>query len=152
MEANTHVWHTVLHGAYDGSGFGRGLGGGKTGISDTDYGPGKRVVDTSQPFRTEARFHTDSAGRFASLEVTLKQNSRALSFSVSHPSYIAPMTQALEAGMTLVASYWSSEWMGWLSGGICATENQHACGDRVTYSEFTLCEGAGTAPCNFHAP
>ena len=145
MEANLHAWHTVLHTAWDGSGRAVGLGGGASGLSSSQYGPGtQRTINTRSPFRVHAYFHSDAARHaFRHLEVILVQGGRSVSFSVGGYQLEA-MGAALRAGMSVVGSYWSSSSMAWLSGGVC-TENQAACGEAVQYSRFTVCDGRSTA-------
>ena len=53
----------------------------------------------------------------------------------------------LKAGMTIVASYWSSDSMDWLHSGLCTNAHMQ-CRDRVTFSELAVCDG-GTTTCEF---
>lgn len=142
-----HAWHTMLHTAWDGNG-GGGAGIGGSGVSSNGfapggYGPGGSAIDTRRPFRVHASFMAadDGTGAFRGLWLQLAQDGRVqIQFGSWPPGYLAPLGSALQAGMTLVMSYWSSSNMDWLSGGLCANDHM-SCGDHVTFSELAICDG-----------
>lgn len=116
LEANRHAIHVTLHTAEDGAGRGNGLGGSfgsGAGFDASMYGPGANVVDTAKPFRVAAYFATDDGtanGKLRAVAMTLTGDGGAsLKFEVSaSDEYLAVLSEAIRAGMTPTASYWSS--------------------------------------------
>ena len=83
-----------------------------------EYGPGSATIDTMQPIQVSASFPYDAgSGLVTGIDMTLSQEGRTLSFSLDAASYgdgFVELTEALEAGMTPVVSYWTSTDMNWL--------------------------------------
>jgi len=152
QEANLFSWHSTLHRFDDKGGFGRGYGGGGqdwNGPRDwtqADYGPGGRCIDTSHPFQVMASFPVDEHGELASLDVKLHQEGGSCSLQLAIDSYtgLPRLSRALQAGMTPVVSYWSSDDMGWMDGrgpdekGPCMVDCPKNCSEAVQFSDFRI--------------
>jgi len=151
QEANQRAWHSTLHTGTDRFGVMGGYGGGDgfNGARDWgagDYGPGGRCIDTSKPFDVAARFQTTAEGSLDAMLVQLSQPGRSCTLSTKLGSYagMAELSAALEAGMTPVVSYWSSNKMLWLDGrgsdqrGPCAIDNKVACAAAVSFYNFSV--------------
>ena len=166
MEANVFAFHSALHEATDNAGEVNGIGGSAEldGILPGEYGPGSPKIDTRSPFRLHAFFKADAHTKeFASMKVSLEQEERLVTFSVSPGvwqsaqintlgSVHSSMTEALKQGMTPIFSYWSAGYMGWLDSGPCdeESEDQSQCGEVATFSDLALCEDDQL--CAFTAP
>ncbi|CAK0905475.1 unnamed protein product [Prorocentrum cordatum] len=140
MEANQFAWHSTLHTATDHSGVGGGFGGGDSWNGPRDwgsaeYGPGANCVDTAAPFDVAVSFPVDSQGALAAMEVTLSQSGKSCPLSVRLGTYegMAELSQALEAGMTPIVSYWAANDMLWMDGpgtdgqGPCTVDDMDRC-------------------------
>jgi len=151
QEANQRAWHSTLHTRTDRFGVMGGYGGGDgfNGARDwgaADYGPGARCIDTLNPFDVAARFQTSVEGRLDAIVVQLSQPGRSCTLSTTLGNYagMAELSAALEAGMTPVVSYWSSNKMLWLDGrgsdqqGPCAADNKAACASAVSFYNFSI--------------
>jgi len=165
QEANQYAWFSTLHtynrstGAVDPFGAGGGFGGGKSQPMRRDwtaeeYGPGSSCIDTSKPFQVAASFHVASEKEeLEALVVRLSQVAAGRSCSVSsHTSAyeiwgrrpMTELTEALQAGMTPVISYWSSNDMLWLDGlgsdgrGPCVVDNATYCAEHVRFYDFSV--------------
>ena len=150
LEANLHAIHATAHTADDGGGHGNGLGGvyGTTAFGPDSYGPGAAVIDTRRPFRVSAFFDTDPTGeRLTGIEMTLLgESGGTLSFGMASKEYLGKITPSLRQGLTPTFSYWSSDELGWLEGGVCdAGGSQDACGEVLTVSHVEVHHGR-TAP------
>ena len=141
MEANVHAFKAVAHTSHDGDGVGNGLGGGSRAFSSTEYGPGASKIDTRRPFRVHTSF---AEGRMGT---TLEQEGRTIGpFAMAPPSYVRRLAAAFASGFAIVASYWSSDDMWWLSRGPCVVEDQDRCGTTVRFSDIALCAGDVLCP------
>ena len=56
------------------------------------------------------------------------------------------LTGAFELGLTPTASYWSSNDLNWLEGGVCAENAQDECGETLTISNFEVHHGQHAPP------
>jgi len=159
MEANQFAWHSTLHTATDHSGVGGGFGGGDSWNGPRDwgsaeYGPGASCVDTAAPFDVAVSFPVDSQGALAAMEVTLSQSGKSCPLSVRLGTYegMAELSQALEAGMTPIVSYWAANDMLWMDGpgtdgqGPCTVDDMDACGKSVKFYDFSVEEIGGARP------
>jgi len=151
MEANQFAWHSTLHTAHDHNGKVGGYGGGSgfngprdwTGVQ---YAPGGSCIDTGKPFNVSVSFPVDGQGSLQAMEVELLQDGRdcRLKTQIGNYSGMAELTEALRAGMTPVASYWSSDDMLWMDGkgsdglGPCKSDHTAACGTAVRFSAFSI--------------
>lgn len=125
QEANRYAWHSVLHTAYDGSGVPAGYGGwvrdeGYDWGAD-EYGPGARCIDTTLPFQVSTAFPTTAGGLLRAMEVRLSQAGQPCDVSLTIDQYdsdpdFSVLTDILNAGTTVVVSYWKSANMLWLDG------------------------------------
>jgi len=148
QEANRHAWYSTLHTASDQYGMAAGYGATSTNWNASVYGPGARCIDTSQPFEVAAAFPLGADGKLRSLDVTLQQAGKPCDLSVSIGNYgdgMTELTQALQAGMTPIVSYWGiSAHTEWLDGrgpkgqGPCNSEESNQCGDTVSFSAFVV--------------
>lgn len=157
QEANEYAWHSTLHVYDDGSGVGGGYGGGGdnwSGPRDWTSGEftpsGSSCIDTSKAFTVTVGFPTDSNGKLEQMTVVLSQgdctleNSGLDSYNYNGRDGIAELSDALEEGMTVVMSYWSSNDMMWLDGkgsdgqGACDHDDAGACGDSVSFYNFAI--------------
>lgn len=160
QEANRHAFHSVLHMANDGSGMGTGYGGGGAGWNNVrdwtkeEYGPHASCIDTTQPFQVEVSFPTENRGGkmlLRAMTTKVSQNGCTLEASVETASYSfngqgsdVELTEALEAGMTPIVSYWSAPDMQWMDGqgadglGPCAQDTPDQCGPSVQFYDFAV--------------
>lgn len=158
MEASKRAWHSTLHGAQDHSGVGGGYGGGSTWNGPRDfnsqqYGPGGSCIDTTKEFNVEAAFPVDGQGKLTAMVITLTQDGKSCPLKINLNSYpsMAEMSDALDAGMTPVISYWKSDDMLWMDGkgtdgqGPCATDGQQ-CGTSVKFYDFKVEPMAAPTP------
>ena len=143
MEANQYAFKVTAHTAADGAGKATGLGGGDNAFSSADYGPGGQVVDTTEPFQVEVYFAASaSGGSLVEVEVTLRgAKGQTLSFSLSEPTYLEQLTDAVVAGMTPTFLIWSAWDLGWLDSGPCPKDNQDSCGGWVRFSDIKVTDG-----------
>lgn len=163
QEGNQLSWHSTLHSAIDRAGVGGGYGGGAGWNGPRDWGhqdfrPGSPCIDTSRPFQVAASFPVDGQGNLVGMEVVLSQTGRDCTLAATGlNSYngMDELSSALQAGMTPVFSYWSSEDMLWMDGkgtdqqGPCSIEDPSACADSVSFSDFSITDyvpGEGPAP------
>ena len=78
---------------------------------------------------------------------TLEQEGRTIGpFAMAPPSYVRRLAAAFASGFAIVASYWSSGDMWWLSRGPCAVEDQDRCGTTVRFSDIAICAGDVLCP------
>ena len=141
MEANAHAFKAVAHTSHDGDGVGNGLGGGSRAFTSAEYGPGASKIDTRRPFRVHTSFADGRMG------TTLEQEGRTIGpFAMAPPSYVRRLAAAFASGFAIVASYWSSGDMWWLSRGPCAIEDQDRCGTTVRFSDIAICAGDVLCP------
>lgn len=151
QEANAHAFRTTLHTSEDRGGVGVGLGPDLSHWTSEDYGPGGRCVDTSRPFSVQVAFPATEHGSLRAVEVTLSQDGSACPLRANVTSYrfggedgMRKLSRALEDGMTLVVSYWSSRDMAWLDGnssespGLCEEEKPGECSGRVSFGNFSV--------------
>jgi len=163
QEGNRFAWHSTLHTQADHSGLGMGLGGGGWGWSGPrdwaswQYGPGAACVDTTKPFEVAVSFPLSESGELAAMQVVLSQEGHSCPPSVSIGGYggMPELSAALEAGMTPIVSYWSSDDMLWMDGkgsdnqGPCAVDQPQACGDEARFWNFSIecIDGSGGRGC-----
>merc|ERR1719203_134537 len=72
------------------------------------YGPGKEyTIDTRQPFEVQTEF-LEAAGVFSGMKTSLRQDGRqvVLDHSSCKADYLASLSDALAAGMSLRITYW----------------------------------------------
>jgi len=174
QEANEHAWHSTLHVAEDGGGVGAGYGGGGDGWNHNrdwtkeQYGPDAACIDTTKPFQAEVAFPvewTDGEMNLMSMTTLLTQQGRDCSaccqgdscgscrleaevrvrdYSFRGQNTRKQLTEALQAGMTPIVSYWSSDDMLWMDGkgqdgkGPCERDNAAACGPSVSFYDFSI--------------
>eukprot|EP00418_Pyrodinium_bahamense_P098278 CAMPEP_0179044886 /NCGR_PEP_ID=MMETSP0796-20121207/17898_1 /TAXON_ID=73915 /ORGANISM="Pyrodinium bahamense, Strain pbaha01" /LENGTH=631 /DNA_ID=CAMNT_0020741285 /DNA_START=48 /DNA_END=1943 /DNA_ORIENTATION=+ len=154
QEANTLAWHTTVHSSTDHSGTGGGYGGNSLEFNAQQYGPGASCIDTGKPFQVAVSFPTNADGSLKAMEVLLSQEGHSCPVTVTISNYggMAELSHALEAGMTPVISYWSSDDMLWMDGrgpsgqGPCLSDNAGACSGSVKFSDFTLSKIGEPAP------
>jgi hypothetical protein len=152
MEANQHAWHSTLHTATDRDGAAVGYGGGGPGWSgprdwpQKDYGPRGRCVDTEHVFRVSVSFPVDSKGVLKAMDVKLEQPGKPCNMELSLNKYegMKEMTEAFEAGMTPIISYWAADDMVWMDGagddmqGPCIKDAAKKCGEKVSMFDFQV--------------
>ena len=160
QEANRHAWHSTLHTLADHAGVGKGVGGGGAqwsgprDWSTSDYGVGGRCIDTASPFEVAVSFPVDEEGLLRGMEVTLTQLGSLCPLSVTVDQYrgMAELSAALEAGMTPIVSYWSSNDLLWMDGegddgaGPCARDDEADCGESVRFYNFAVGDIPTTTP------
>ena len=165
IEANKHAFRATAHTATDGGGKGNGLGGGKHAFSAAQYGPGASAIDTNEPFAVDATFEADAsssshgggrggggAPRLGGITITLRQRRRSLSFSMASSAYLRRVSDAVVAGLTPVASYWSSSDMSWLHSGLGCHADQAACADSIAFTDWRLTPGVASAGAPLPSP
>ncbi|CAK0840691.1 unnamed protein product [Prorocentrum cordatum] len=151
QEANQFAWHSTLHAATDSSGLGAGYGGGDgwDGPRDwgkEDYAPRSRCIDTDLPFQVEVSFPVDEKGVLRSMDVTLSQGGCDLRVGVGAYEGNGELTEALQAGMTPIVSYWSANDMLWMDGvgedkqGPCSRDDVSKCTELVRFYNFSVSE------------
>jgi hypothetical protein len=105
--------------------------------SPNAYGPGRAyTIDTTKPFKVRTDFPA-KAGVLQTMRTTLQQGDHkvVLDHSSCQSGYMAQMSDALAAGMSLRITYWggSAEDMAWMDEPPCgpqACEGAHA-GDAI---------------------
>jgi hypothetical protein len=167
QEANTHAWFSTLHLGDDMDGSVIGYGGdmGKPDYRDfgkDDYAPGSWCIDTNRPFRVTVSFHTEGTDLLKGMELYINQEGSDCSISKTNRDYpptseyhpfetgrnaFAELTDAMNAGMTPIISYWSDPNMWWMDGpgkdgqGPCekgADKPEETCPDEVKFSDFKI--------------
>jgi hypothetical protein len=152
MEANQHAWHSTLHTATDRDGAAVGYGGGGPGWNgprdwvEKDYGVGGRCIDTEKPFRVSVSFPVDAHGVLKAMDVNLTQEGKPCPMQLTLNKYegMKQMTEALEAGMTPIISYWAADDMTWMDGagddmqGPCIKDKAKSCGEKVLMYDFAI--------------
>jgi len=161
QEANQYSWMSTLH-AYNptagADSLGKALGyGGSLGEPERrdwtseEYGPGAKCIDTQMPFQVSVSFPLAGNGTLAAMEVELSQagkscnlNSRVDEYGVKGHEAMQELTDALQAGMTPVISYWKSSDMLWMDGlgadgrGPCVQDSPDMCPDHVRFYGFSV--------------
>mmetsp|Transcript_22026 Transcript_22026/g.55611 ORF Transcript_22026/g.55611 Transcript_22026/m.55611 type:complete len:547 (-) Transcript_22026:125-1765(-) len=161
QEANQYSWMSTMH-AYnptvgaDGLGMARGYGGSlgepeRRDWTATEYGPGGQCIDTQAPFQVSVSFPMTGNGTLAAMEIELSQagkpcnlNSRIDEYAVQGHEAMQELTDALQAGMTPVISYWKSKDMLWMDGlgadgrGPCVKDTPDMCPDHVRFYGFSI--------------
>jgi len=131
---------------------GKGYGGGGAGWSGPrqwsfeEYGPGAGCIDTMRPFQVRATFPADEDCKLTGIRVTLSQVGHACQLHLDLETYhgMAELSEALNAGMTPVVSYWISDDMLWMDGigsdgkGPCNADNATLCGASASFSDFAI--------------
>lgn len=150
LEANKHAIHVTAHTPEDGDGHGTGLGGsfGTQAFGPEAFGPGAAIIDTTQPFRVSAYFaEDDGVPGLKAIEITLTgESGREARLTLAGSAYLGALTGAFELGLTPTASYWSSNDLNWLEGGVCAANAQDECGETLTISNFEVHHGQHAPP------
>jgi len=145
MESNKYVTAVTPHkcyqppGQYDTSCDRGGCGTNSHNVNGQGMCPdGSCTINTAQPFRYSVTFGDQ-------YRVVLSQNGRTFEFdSCDDAGYLQSMEQALDFGMTIVASYWGNNYqtMQWLDGmtgcgGDCDTSGRFTFSDIEIYSANT---------------
>jgi len=131
---------------------GKGYGGGGAGWSGPrqwsfeEYGPGAGCIDTTKPFQVSTTFPADKDCKLTGIRVTLSQADHACQLHLDLETYygMAELSEALNAGMTPIVSYWSSDDMLWMDGmgsdgkGPCNADNATLCGASASFSDFAI--------------
>jgi len=152
QEANMYAWHSTLHTAEDRNGLGAGIGGGGAGWNgprtwdESEYGPEGRCIDTSKPVDVAVSFPMDSEGVLRAMVVKLSQKGSPCPLELNLGGYkgMKDVSEALEAGMTPIVSYWNSGNMMWLDGegmdhhGPCHKDRPNQCADELHFSNFAV--------------
>jgi len=152
QEANMYSWHSTLHTAEDRNGLGAGIGGGGAGWNgprtwdESEYGPEGRCIDTSKPVDVAVSFPTDSEGMLRSMDVKLSQKGSPCPLELHLGGYkgMKEVSEALQAGMTPIVSYWKAKDMMWLDGegvdhqGPCHKDRPNQCVDQLQFSNFVV--------------
>lgn len=118
------------------------------------YGPGKGyTIDTTRPFRVETEF-MESAGSFSGMRTTLRQGEHqvVLDHSSCDAEYLASLSDALAAGMSLRITYWGdeAETMAWMDSPPCGRQS---CGDSAGKASISnMSVGALPAQPLTHSP
>lgn len=166
QEANQFAWFSSLHAYHpkwgpDKLGISGGYGG-SNGVpshrdwTKADYGVGAKCIDTAKPFDISISFPVDDKGILAAMEVELTQKGKDCSLSARMDDYtlnwpgidpwygMPELTNAMKAGVTPIASYWSSKDMLWMDGpgddgqGPCTTSDTDTCSKSVRFSDFSI--------------
>lgn len=148
QESNMHVWHSTLRSRSDPDGTVGGLGGNATWVgphdfASEDYSIGGSCIDTSEPFQVEASFPVNAHGGLELLEVTLWQENKMCSATMSLTASAAIMSQIstmLKEGVTPVISYGvqESQWYGTDVKGPCTTREKWGCSTSVRFYNFSV--------------
>jgi len=132
MEANSHVFASTPHkcnpatkGHYDSCDrFGCGQ---NTRDEPDAYGPGRSFkIDTTKPFQVRTEFPAGSSGMLNGMRTVLLQagSEVTLAHTDCTSDYLAQLSGAMEAGMSLRITYWGdrAETMSWLDAPPCGQE------------------------------
>lgn len=106
-----------------------------------------------RPFRVSAYFAPDASGsHLGAIEMSLEGASgQTVTFEMTPKEYLAALSPAVEEGMTVTASYWSSDDLGWLESGLCPPEGwgnkeQDSCGEIGTRIRVLATHKTRTSP------
>ena len=121
MEANKYSWRSTHHACVDpvNGHYSNCDGSGQCHVSHTEwseneFGPGGSVIDTNQQVSVRVDF-SERDSEFVSYTVTLSQEDRILDLTGNCPHQLPALTPALDEGMAILMSNWStSDSLEWL--------------------------------------
>merc|ERR1719235_2637372 len=142
-----------------GAGYGgpREWNGGFRDFSSDQYAPDAACVNTSKPFQVSTSFPVDDNGRLTGMHVTISQAGCSIPLRIDEYLFhttdgMAKVSEAFQAGVTPVISYWSAKDMMWLDGpgldgkGPCIKDVPEACVDSVKFMDFSITDISESRP------